>query len=57
MVGCMAGSSLSMALAFIIGQWCDFVDLDGPLLASQDVPDAIHYEGSHMSIPPAVLWG
>jgi L-alanine-DL-glutamate epimerase-like enolase superfamily enzyme len=57
MVGCMGGSSLSMAPAFIIGQYCDFVDLDGPLLASRDVADAIHYEGSDMSVPPAALWG
>jgi L-Ala-D/L-Glu epimerase len=57
MVGCMAGSSLSMAPAFIIGQSCGFVDLDGPLHAKEDVPNRIHYEGSRMDIPSAALWG
>ena len=57
MVGCMGGSSLAMAPAFIVGQWCEFVDLDGPLLASHDVPNGILYAGSNMSIPEAALWG
>lgn len=57
MVGCMAGSSLSMAPAFIVGQLCVFADLDGPLLASSDVAHPIHYEGSRMYAPEAVLWG
>lgn len=57
MVGCMAGSSLSMAPAFLIGQLCDFVDLDGPLLASTDVPHPIRYEGGLMYPPEPELWG
>lgn len=57
MVGCMAGSSLSMAPAFIVGQLCDFVDLDGPLLASTDIAHPIRYEGGRMSAPERVLWG
>lgn len=57
MVGCMSGSSLGMAPAFVVGQLCEFVDLDGPLLAKDDVLHAIRYEGSRMSIPEAALWG
>ena len=57
MVGCMAGSSISMAPAFIVGQFCSVIDLDGPLLASSDVPNAIRYEGSRMSEPARELWG
>lgn len=57
MVGCMAGSSLSMAPAFIVGQMCDFVDLDGPLLARHDIEDGIAYDGSLMSVPESTLWG
>ena len=57
MVGCMGGSSLSMAPGFIIGQFCDIVDLDGPLLSTGDVPNGIFYEGSRMSAPEAALWG
>jgi L-alanine-DL-glutamate epimerase-like enolase superfamily enzyme len=57
MVGCMGGSSLSMAPAFIVGQLCELVDLDGPLLLKSDVPDSIHYDGNEMSAPQAALWG
>ena len=57
MVGCMGGSSLSMAPAFIVAQFCTFVDLDGPLLASSDVGNPIRYEGGTMHVPEAKLWG
>lgn len=57
MVGCMAGSSLSMAPAFVVGQLCSVVDLDGPLLAAADVPNAIRYDGGLMHPPEADLWG
>ncbi|MFC2953850.1 N-acetyl-D-Glu racemase DgcA [Marinicaulis aureus] len=57
MVGCMAGSSLSMAPAFIIGQFCEFVDLDGPLLAETDMENAIRYDGNMVGQPEAALWG
>ena len=57
MVGCMAGSSLGMAPAFVIGQLCSVTDLDGPLLAASDVPNPIRYEGSRMHVPPVGLWG
>jgi L-Ala-D/L-Glu epimerase len=57
MVGCMAGSSLSMAPAFIVGQLCEIADLDGPLLASSDVPHAIRYVGDMMFPPSEKLWG
>ena len=57
MVGCMAGSSLGMAPAFVIGQLCSVIDLDGPLLAASDVPHPIRYEGNQMQVPPVTLWG
>ena len=57
MVGCMAGSSLSMAPAFTVGQLCSLADLDGPLLAAADVSHQIRYEGSLMYPPDAALWG
>ena len=57
MAGCMGGSSLSMAPGFIIGQLCDVVDLDSPLLIKSDVDDAIRYQGSTMFVPEARLWG
>jgi L-Ala-D/L-Glu epimerase len=57
MVGCMGGSSLSMAPAFIIGQLCSVVDLDGPLVSAADVPHPIRYEGDRMYAPTPALWG
>ena len=57
MVGNMLGSSLAMAPAFVIGQLCRFVDLDGPLLQDGDRPAPIPYEGAVMGLPPAALWG
>lgn len=57
MVGCMAGSSLAMAPAMIIAQLCEFVDLDGPLLQSDDWPNPIQYDNGRMSTPSVALWG
>jgi L-alanine-DL-glutamate epimerase-like enolase superfamily enzyme len=57
MVGCMAGSSLAMAPGFVVGQLCEVVDLDGPLLAVADVEHAIRYDGSNMPAPDVALWG
>lgn len=57
MVGCMAGSSLSMAPAFIVGQLCDFVDLDAPLLLIAESSHAIRYDGGVMHPPEPSLWG
>ncbi|MCB2142275.1 MAG: dipeptide epimerase, partial [Rhodobacteraceae bacterium] len=36
MVGCMVGSSLAMAPAFLVAQGADFVDLDAPMLLAAD---------------------
>lgn len=58
MVGCMAGSSLSMAPAMVLAQRCEFVDLDGPLLQSRDMPHGFEYELGRVSRPHlADLWG
>ncbi len=57
MVGNMLGSSLAMAPAFVIGQLCRFVDLDGPLLQAGDRAEPIRYDGAVMHPPPAALWG
>ncbi len=56
-VGNMLGSSLAMAPAFIIAQFSQWVDLDGPLLQSNDVQPAIEYDHSLMNAPSAQLWG
>ncbi len=57
MVGSMVGTSLGMAPAFIIGQRCTYVDLDGPLLLARDRPDAMRFEGKVVFAPSPALWG
>ena len=58
MVGCMAGSSLSMAPAMVLAQRCEFVDLDGPLLQSEDCIPGLIYESGRVEKPHVPqLWG
>lgn len=57
MVGCMLGSSLAMAPAFLLTPQARFVDLDAPLLLARDRDPGMHYEGSIVYPPPRSLWG
>ena len=58
MVGNMTGTSLSMAPAYVIGQFCSFVDIDGPLLLAQDLPNGLAYlPGGFVGLPDSRLWG
>jgi L-Ala-D/L-Glu epimerase / N-acetyl-D-glutamate racemase len=43
MVGNMSGSSMAMAPAFVVGQLCDVVDLDGPVFLTSDCSPAATY--------------
>jgi L-alanine-DL-glutamate epimerase-like enolase superfamily enzyme len=43
MVGNMVGTSLAMAPAFIVGQQCDIVDLDGPTFLREDRTPSCEY--------------
>ena len=56
MVGNMAGASLSTAPAFVLGQSCDIVDLDGPwFLLDHPLAAGLYRDGEIMV--PAGLWG
>jgi L-alanine-DL-glutamate epimerase-like enolase superfamily enzyme len=57
MVGNMAGTSLSMAPAFVIAQLCDFVDIDGPLLLQYDQPPGLSYRNGVVRVFDPHLWG
>ncbi len=57
MVGCMLATSLAMAPAFILAQYADIVDLDGPLLLKHDRSPGFHFDGSVMHPPSRELWG
>lgn len=57
MAGCMAGSSLCMAPSLTLAPLCSFLDLDGPLLQTEDLMPALEYRDGWISRPPAALWG
>jgi L-alanine-DL-glutamate epimerase-like enolase superfamily enzyme len=56
MVGNMMGTSLAMAPAFLVGQLCQVVDLDGPIFLSGDRPVPVEYSAGTIRCP-AGLWG
>jgi len=56
MVGNMVGSSLAMAPAYLVGQLCDYVDLDGPTFLTQDRQPGIVYRDGLVACGEDV-WG
>jgi L-Ala-D/L-Glu epimerase len=56
MVGNMMGTSLAMAPAFVLGQLCDVVDLDGPTFLKRDRERAVAYGDGRIWCDEAV-WG
>lgn len=56
MVGNMCGTSLAMAPAFLLGQLCSVVDLDGPLLLARDRTPSVQYANGMIWCDPDV-WG
>jgi len=57
MIGCMAGSSLAMAPAFVLGCITDLVDIDGPLLQKRDRLAGMTYSNGLVHPPDPALWG
>jgi hypothetical protein len=56
MMGNTLGTSLAMAPAFILGQLCDVVDLDGPVFLKSDRDNSVRYADGLVS-SPETLWG
>jgi L-Ala-D/L-Glu epimerase len=56
MVGNMIGTSLAMAPAFVLGQHCDVVDLDGPIFLQRDCQPGVRYEDGFIRCDEEV-WG
>ena len=56
MVGNMVGTSLAMAPAFVLGQLCDVVDLDGPIFLMTDPEPCVSYTDGNVWCPQGV-WG
>ena len=57
LIGCMVGTSLSMAPARVLASIADYVDLDGPLLLARDRESALPYRNGRIGLPPRALWG
>lgn len=55
MLGCMLGTSLGIAPAFLAAQGADWVDLDGALLLAKDRDGALAVEEGMLR--PGALWG
>jgi L-alanine-DL-glutamate epimerase-like enolase superfamily enzyme len=55
MVGCMLGTSLGIAPAFLAAQQVQWVDLDGALLLAEDREGALVAEQGVLR--PGSLWG
>lgn len=56
MVGNMLGTSLAMAPGFVLGQYCQVVDLDGPKFLKSDRPTSVSYSDGYIDCPPGI-WG
>ncbi|WP_129780122.1 dipeptide epimerase [Peristeroidobacter soli] len=56
MVGNMGGTSLAMAPAFLVGQLCDVIDLDGPTFLKTDRDITVDYTDGTLFCPDR-LWG
>ncbi|MEC8919170.1 MAG: N-acetyl-D-Glu racemase DgcA [Pseudomonadota bacterium] len=57
MVGCMVGSSLSMAPALLVAQGAAVVDLDGPLLLARDREHGMRFDADGIHPAMSALWG
>lgn len=57
MLGCMVGSSLAMAPAALLVNEAKFVDLDGPLLISEDRQHGFEFNQGVMQPLSEILWG
>jgi L-alanine-DL-glutamate epimerase-like enolase superfamily enzyme len=56
MVGNMLGTSLAMAPAYLVGQLCSVVDLDGPIFLKSDRESQVKYDAGVIECPNE-LWG
>jgi L-alanine-DL-glutamate epimerase-like enolase superfamily enzyme len=57
MVGCMGGTSLSMAPSHVLAQLCEYVDIDGPLLIRKDREGGLVYKRGIVTLPAKRFWG
>ncbi|MES2495648.1 MAG: dipeptide epimerase [Pseudomonadota bacterium] len=57
MVGCMLGTGIAMAPAYVIASLCDVVDLDAPLVVRDAADAGLRHDGSLLHRFGPDLWG
>lgn len=57
MIGCMMGSGLAMAPAYVLATICEVVDLDVPLVVRDPADAAVRHDGSFLYAFDQSLWG
>lgn len=57
MIGCMVGTSLGMAPAYLLGSRATYVDLDGPVILAKDREFGLSYTRGRVLPPLPDLWG
>lgn len=57
MVGNLMGSSLNIAAHLVLGQYCHFVDVDGPLFLQNDVEPILKFHADFVTPSEEEAWG
>lgn len=57
MVGCMSGTTLSVAPGFLLAQLCSYVDLDSPMYLPAEARPEVDYHGSRIDWSAQRNWG
>jgi len=57
MVGCMFGSGLAIAPAYVVASLCEVVDLDVPLMVYDPADATVRHDGCRLHGFGAHLWG
>lgn len=57
MVGCMLGSGLAIAPAYVVASLCEVVDLDAPLIVKDPADAGVRHDGRELHRFAPELWG
>jgi L-alanine-DL-glutamate epimerase-like enolase superfamily enzyme len=57
MVGCMIGTGVAMAPAYVVASLCELVDLDAPLVVKDAADARLRHDGRLLHVFQSDLWG
>lgn len=57
MVGCMLGTGVAMAPAYMVASLCEVVDLDIPLIIRDRTSSFVHHDGAYLHAFNSTNWG